>query len=432
MSPSIGRLGYFIFFIAATFLLISAGSVRLVSLKDQAAKVIVGIDVLAQGDYNSRLKGKRIGLIANHTAIGSTRESTIAIIKNMAKIQKFTLAALFAPEHGLNGSIHAEEKVDDAFDVDKIPVFGLYGKTKRPTAEMLRDLDLLIYDIQDIGTRSYTYISTLFFVMEEAAKKNIPVMVLDRPNPINGVIVDGPMLESNRRSIVGYINVPYCHGMTVGELARFFNAEYKVGCNLTVVPMRFWNRKMSFNDTGLVWVPTSPHIPEASTAFYFPATGLLGELSLVNIGVGYTLPFKVVGAPWIDAQRFAAALNKQKFPGIHFEPFHFKPFYGKFMHEECHGVLLVVTDPLGYKPVGTQYLLMGVLKSLYPTQFKNAMIESKNKKEMFCKTTGTEEIYRMLEEEKNIVWKLRKYNEKERSDFIALRKKYLIPTYGEE
>lgn len=412
------------------FLLISAGGVRLLSPTGNASKVLVGIDILAQGGYNSQLKGKRIGLITNHTAISGKRESTIDLLKRMAKIQGFTVAALFAPEHGLTGSIHAEEKTDDSFDADKIPIYSLYGKTKRPTAEMLRDLDLLIFDIQDVGARSYTYISTLFYVMEEAAKKALPVMVLDRPNPINGVVVDGPMLEMNRRSIIGYINVAYCHGMTVGELAQFFNTEYKVDCNLTVVPMQNWNRKMSFNDTGLVWIPTSPHIPESTTPLYYPATGLLGELSLVNIGVGYTLPFKVIGAPWIEADKFAQSLNRQKFPGIHFEPFHFKPFYGKFAHEECHGVLLVVTDPLRYKPVNTQYLLIGMLKGLYPAKFKKAMAESKNRKEMFCKATGTEELYRIISEEKNIVWKLRSYHEKERDNFLALRKKYLISSYG--
>lgn len=426
------RLGFYFALLAAAFLLMSAGGVRLLSLGDNTSKVLVGIDVLTQGGYNSQLKGKRIGLITNHTAISSKRESTIDVLKRMAKIQGFTLAALFAPEHGLNGSIHAEERVDDAFDADKIPVYSLYGKTKRPTAEMLREIDLLIYDIQDVGTRSYTYISTLFYVMEEAAKRTISVMVLDRPNPINGVVVDGPMLEMKWRSIIGYINVPYCHGMTAGELAQFFNNEYKIGCNLTVVPMQHWNRKMSFNDTGLVWIPTSPQIPESTTPLYYPATGLLGELSLVNIGVGYTLPFKIIGAPWIDAQQFANALNRQKFSGIHFEPFHFKPFYGKFAHEECHGVLLVVTDSLRYKPVNTQYLLIGMLKGLYPAKFKKAMVESKNRKEMFCKATGTEEIYRILAEEKNIVWKLRSHQEKERANFLAIRKKYLIGAYGGE
>jgi uncharacterized protein YbbC (DUF1343 family) len=253
---------------------------------------------------------------------------------------------------------------------------------------------------------------------------------LDRPNPINGVVVDGPMLQNQWRSIVGYINVPYCHGMTIGELALLFNEEYKIGCRLTVIPMQHWRREMSFKETELMWMPTSPHIPEASTALYYPVTGLLGELSLVNIGVGYTLPFKVVGAPWIHAKEFAKALNGQQFPGVHFEPFHFKPFFGKFSQEECHGVLITITDPLRYRPVATQYLIIGILKGLYPTQFKEAIKNSKGRKEMFCKVTGNDVIYKIIAEESNIVWKLRAYDEKERNAFLPIRRRYLLEDYG--
>ncbi len=392
-------------------------------------KVLVGVDVLIREGKIEQLKGKRIGLITNHTAITSDGKSTIDIFKQLGKNNGFELCALFAPEHGLNGSIHAEEEVDDLHDGDAIPIYSLYGKHRRPSETMLKGINLLVYDIQDVGSRSYTYISTLFYVMEEAAKKKIPVMILDRPNPINGVVVDGPMLEERWRSIVGYINVPYCHGMTAAELALFFNGEYKIGCELKIVPMKNWKREMSFNETRLQWIPTSPHIPEASTPLFYPVTGLLGELSLVSIGVGYTLPFKVVGAPWINAKKFATALNGQKFPGVHFEPFHYKPFYGKFAHEECQGALITVTNHLLYKPVSTQYLIIGILKGLYPGRFKEAILHSKDRKEMFCKVSGTEEIYRIMTEENNIVWKLKSFQEKERAHFLALRQKYLISSY---
>lgn len=393
-------------------------------------KVILGIDRLAQGEYISLLKGKKVGLITNHTAISNQGHSTIDLLKKLAKSHGFKLGALFAPEHGLHGLIHAEENVDDDHDSDGIPIYGLYGKKRRPTDAMLKGINLLIYDIQDIGSRSYTYITTLFYIMEEASKRKIPLIVLDRPNPINGLVVDGPMLENQWRSMIGYINVPYCHGMTVGELALLFNGEYRVGCQLTIISMKKWTRNMTFNDTGLQWIPTSPYIPEPTTAQYYPMTGLLGELSLVNIGIGYTLPFKVVGAPWIDARKFANALNGQKFPGVHFEPFHFKPFYGKFAHENCHGVLIVVKDPLSYKPVATQYLLLGILKGLYPVKFKKAIELSKGRREMFCKACGSSEIYRMISEENNIVWKLRSFQEKERDNFLNVRAKYLISDYG--
>lgn len=394
-----------------------------------SSKVSVGIDVFLKNYGGLELKGKRIGLVTNHTAITGQLVSTVDALKQAAKKEGFTLSALFAPEHGLKGAIHAEENIDHSKDEDNIPIYGLYGKHRRPSEGMLKGLDLLIYDIQDIGSRSYTYISTLFYVMEAVVKKGIPLIVLDRPNPINGVVVDGPMLQSKWRSIVGYINVPYCHGMTIGELAQLFNVEYKIGCQLTVVPMKNWKREMNFKDTELMWMPTSPHIPEASTALYYPVTGLLGELSLVNIGIGYTLPFKVVGAPWIDAKQFAKVLNAQKFPGVHFEAFHFKPFFGKFAHEECHGVLIAITHPLCYKPVATQYLIIGVLKGLYPIKFNEAIASSKGRKEMFCKVTGNEELYKIMTEESNIVWKLRAYDEKERADFLSIRKLYLISDY---
>lgn len=399
-------------------------------LSATAPKVTVGIDSLFSKEYEFLLAYKKIGLITNQTAVNQNFETTVDLIKRNAKKYKYTLTALFAPEHGINGANHASEYILDQKDNDDIPIYSLHGKTRRPDKEMLKNIDLLLYDIQDIGSRSYTYIATLFYAMEEAAKNNIQVVVLDRPNPINGIVIDGPMLSENLRSIVGYINVPYCHGMTIAELAEFFNAEYKIGCRLTIVKMKGWNRQMSFMDTGLAWIPTSPNIPEATTPFFYPITGLLGELQIVNIGIGYTLPFKVIGAPWINAKEFAQKLNDQKFPGVYFEPFYYKPFYGRFKNEACEGCLIVVKDPLIYKPVSTQYLIIGILKGLYPEKFNEGIIASKDRKEMFHKVNGSKEIYKMITEENNIVWKLRSFQEKERNDFSLLRKKYLIPEYN--
>ena len=277
-------------------------------------QITLGSDQLLDSKYTPLLKGKRIGLVTNHTAVNCRMESTIDLFKAGSKKGLFTLTALFAPEHGLTGSTYAGESILDDEDEEGIPIYSLHGKTRRPTGDMLKQIDVLVYDIQDIGSRSYTYISTLFYAMEECAKKNIQVIVLDRPNPLNGLTVDGPMMEEQYRSFLGYINVPYCHGMTIGELARFFNGEYEIGCKLTVIPMKGWSRRMSFDETGLPWIPTSPYIPEATTAYYYPTTGVLGEFSLVNIGIGFTLPFKVVGAPWIDAKKFAQALNAKNFP----------------------------------------------------------------------------------------------------------------------
>ncbi|MCB1112970.1 MAG: DUF1343 domain-containing protein [Chlamydiales bacterium] len=389
-------------------------------------KVKVGIDILMDRDHIHLLQGKKIGLVTNHTAVNSRMHSTLELLRDGAEKGQYKLAALFAPEHGINGNAYANEHIDDTTDIKGIPVYSLHGSTRRPTPEMLKGIDLIIYDIQDLGSRSYTYSTTLFYTMEAATKQGIAVMVLDRPNPINGITIDGPMLKENLRSMVGYINVPYCHGMTIGELARLFNGEYRIGCNLTVVPMRGWERGMSFQDTGLAWIPTSPQIPEASTAYYYPTTGILGELSLVNIGVGYTLPFKVVGAPWIDAKTFVKTLNSQKFPGVHFEPFHYRPFYGKFAQEDCQGALIVITDQKKFLPVTTQYLILGILKSLYPDRFNDAVAASQSRKKMFDKVNGTEEIYQLMTQNRHIVWPLRAFQQKEREQFRHLRQQYLL------
>lgn len=390
--------------------------------------VQLGIDGLFS-DNPSILRGKQIGLITNHTAIDSEGRSTIDILKKNAKSHGYQLKALFAPEHGLSGLQYADETVVNTKDPDGIPIYSLHGTTRRPTPAMLNGLSLLIFDIQDLGSRSYTYSTTLFYAMEEAAKAKIPILVLDRPNPLGGMIVDGPMLEDKWRSFVGYVNVPYCHGLTIGELALFFNKEYKVGCDLTVIPMKGWKRQMTFEDTGLNWIPTSPHVPESSTAFFYPTTGLLGELQLVNIGVGYTLPFKVVGAPWINSKQFAEQLNSQKFPGVRFHPFDYRPFFGRFAKENCHGVLIVITDPEHYLPVTTQYLLIGMLKSLYPTEFKKALQASGKRQDMFNKVNGTAEVFRIINDEKYITWKLRSLHEAERADYLAKRRQYLNPNY---
>lgn len=395
----------------------------------QSPKVLVGIDNLFQENHRKILKGKKIGLISNQTAINSKLQSTLKVLEDNATKYGYSVEALFVPEHGLNGAAYAGESIEDKTQLGTIPTFSLHGKTRRPTEQMLQNINLLVYDIQDIGSRSYTYVNTLFYAMEEAAKKKITVLVLDRPNPINGMTIDGPMLDEKWRSFVGYVNVPYCHGMTVGELAQFFNEEYKIGCQLQVVPMKGWTRHMSFADTGLTWIPSSPNIPEASTALFYPTTGLIGELGIVNIGVGYTLPFKIIGAPWIKADSFSKNLNDQHFPGVHFEPFHYRPFYGKFANQNCQGALIVITNPIIYKPVTTQYMILGILKNLYPTEFKNALGKSKVHKAMFDKVNGSDEIYRIITETLHIVWPLREFHLKEREHFKEIRQKYLYPGY---
>lgn len=388
-----------------------------------AASVLPGVEVFFREKMHLEWKGKRVGLITNHTGVDGSLKSTLDLF--LEHEGDYHLAALFSPEHGLFGQHYAWESI--AHNKFKhLPVHSLHGETRRPKPEMLKGIDILVYDIQCTGVRAYTYPTTLFYAMEEAAKKGIQVVVLDRPNPINGVVVDGPMLEEKWRSYIGYVNVPYCHGMTIGELATLFNEEYKVGCNLKVIAMKGWQRTMSFRDTGLHWIPPSPNVPEPDTPLFCPSTGLMGELSLINIGIGFTLPFKVVGAPWIKASEFAEKLNEQKLPGVHFQPFHYRPFWGLFKGVDCQGVLIQVTDPLIYRPLAVQYLLLGMLKSLYPKEFMERFGKTKGTKDLFCKANGTELVYEILENEKFPAWKLIEFQKSEREKFLEVRKKYLL------
>lgn len=396
----------------------------------QPAVVKPGIDVLIHGPAIKLLAGKKIGLLTNHTALSSNREHTFDLLLSHEKIGGYKIKALFAPEHGLFGGQYNSEHVKSFVTKHSIPVHSLHGTTRRPTDEMLKGLDLIIYDIQDIGSRSYTYTTTMFYVIEEAAKRGIEIMILDRPNPMGGAIVDGPMLDSSLRSMVGYVNVPYCHGMTTAELALYFNKEYGINAKLHIIPMQGWNRSMTFAETGLSWIPTSPQIPEASTPFYYPMTGILGELSIVSIGVGYTLPFKVVGAPWIDGKSFTRYLNSQGFPGIHFEPFTFKPFFGKFAGEECQGAMIVILDASKIKPVRIQFLLLGALKALYTKKFNEALQENKAKRGMFDKVSGHKEIFDILEKNTFVTWPLIEFYQKEQTAFLEKRAQYLLPHYG--
>ena len=390
------------------------------------SRVELGVDLFFKEGHLAGLKNKRIGIITNHTGVNGSLEKTVDLLVRASG--EFVVAAIFAPEHGIEGAASAWEEVEDSRGIKNIPIYSLHGKTRRPTSEMLKGIDVLIYDIQDIGVRCYTYATTLFYAMEEAAKRNILVIVLDRPNPINGLIVDGPMLESRFRSYIGYVNVPYCHGMTIGELAYFFNEEYEVGCQLKIISMKGWKRSMSFEQTGLFWIPSSPQIPESDTPLFCASTGILGELSLVNIGIGYTLPFKVIGAPWNPAKVFSEKLNAQNLSGVHFLPFRYRPQVGSFKGIDCQGVMLIVKDRSTYRPLVVQYFLLGTLKALYPKEVEKCLSGlSSTKKELFCKANGNEEMWRLLSQEKYISWKLVQYD-KEKENNFSLRENNIFFT----
>jgi len=390
-----------------------------------SSNVMLGVDAFFQESEFKSLKDKRIGLVLNQTSINSDNEFTLDLFKKYAK--DYYIAALFTPEHGLNGLAYAGESVNHSDDAGGIPIYSLYGQTRRPSDDMLKDLDVVIFDIQEIGSRSYTYTTTLFFMMEEASKRGIRVVVLDRPNPINGIIVDGPMMKEEFRSFRGYINVPYCHGMTIGELAQFFNKEYSVGCNLTVIKMRGWQRNMSFQDTGLSWIPPSPNIPEKDTPLYYATTGIIGELGIVSIGIGYTQPFKIIGAPWINARQLANRLNAQELPGVTFIPYHFRPFFGLFEGKDCHGIKIIVSDHTIYQPLATQYMIIGILKTLYAKNFESFLSKINNsKKSSFCFVNGNQEMFQFLCFEKYVAWKMIQFDKQGREEFIQKRKLYLL------
>lgn|SRR3989338_2386530 len=388
------------------------------------SRVEVGLERIAEKEFCSLFQGKKIGLITNHTAI-TGRFETIFDVFGSPKLG-CQVTAVFAPEHGIDGLFYADHHVKDE-KKQTFQIYSLYGKTRRPTGEMLDSVNLLVFDIQDIGCRSYTYATTLFYCMEAAQERKIPIVVLDRPNPLGGNLVDGFFVEEKLRAFNSYLNVPFCHGMTIGELARYFNAEYKVGAALTVIPMRGWNRSMTFVETGLPWVPTSPNVPERDTPFYYAATAAFGELSFVNIGVGYTLPFKVVGAPWIDSAQYRKVLQEQHLPGVTFAEIHFCPFFGLFKGEKCHGVQIHITDPAVFKPIETQCFLFGILKSLYPDRVLEGLKKAGAQKiRLFSQAVGTEHMIELIQTEKHVAWKLCKYQQGEREAFKERRRRYLI------
>jgi uncharacterized protein YbbC (DUF1343 family)/CubicO group peptidase (beta-lactamase class C family) len=329
-----------------------------------SADVLSGIDVL-RGEGFASLKGKRIGLVTNHTGRARDGATTIDLIFGAKEVK---VVALFSPEHGIRGIV--DDKVASTTDEKTgLPIHSLYGDTRRPTAAMLEGIDTMVIDLQDIGTRFYTYMTTMAYVMEEAAKKNIAVMVLDRPNPIGGVQIEGPTLDQGQVSFVGYMPMPIRHGLTMGELAQLFNAEKKIGVPLTVVSARNWRRDFWFDETGVPWVNPSPNMRNLIQATLYPGIGAF-EATNISVGRGTDTPFEQVGAPWIDGVALAAALNERRVPGVRFYPVRFTPIASKYAKEECQGVFLVVTDRNALRPVRVGLEIAAMLHKLYGTRFE--------------------------------------------------------------
>jgi uncharacterized protein YbbC (DUF1343 family) len=330
----------------------------------KARRVLVGIDVLAEQEF-APLRGKRVGLITNQTGQTSDGRRTLDLL---AGAGGFTLAAVFSPEHGLEGLLSGA--VGDSVDATTgLRVHSLYGKTRRPTAAMLEGLDALVFDIQDAGVRYYTYASTMAYAMEEAAKHNLEFFVLDRPNPLNGVTVEGPLLDADRVNFEGYFRLPLRHGMTMGELAALFNQENEIGARLTVISMRHWKRALWFDETGLDWVNPSPNLRSLLGNTFYPAVELL-RAGDVSVGRGTETPFELFGAPWIDSAQLIAHLEARNLKGVRLEAVEFTPTEDVHARRACRGVKLVLTDrkALAVGRLGVE--LISALWELYPEKFR--------------------------------------------------------------
>lgn len=398
-----------------------------------AAPVASGAEVFFSGDLKV-LAGKRVGMLSHQAA--HYRDGMASWQSLVLRAKSYNVTALFGPEHGFfgqagGGNAIVNETIAATDTIKQLKVYSLYGKQRKPTPQMLAEIDILVVDLQDVGLRNYTYISTLFYAMEAAAAAKIPIIVLDRPNPISGEIVDGTSLDPAWRSFVGYIDVPFCHGMTIGELAHFFNDHYRVGCSLKVIPMRGYRRAMTFEQTGLTWLPTSPQIPEATTPLYYATTGLLGELGMINHGVGYTAPFKLIGAPWIDSDHLQRYLSQLKLPGAQFHPFRFTPYFGKYQGVACSGVYLHLRPNAKMGPVTLQLHLFGALKALYPVEFERACAALKDRRDTFCRFSGTKDLLDALTEPgQSALLRLHKRVDRDRRAFLKAREPYLIKAYA--
>lgn len=312
------------------------------------------------------IAGRRVGLVASPSSVDQALTSTVTRLHQHPRVN---LVALFGPEHGLRGEAQAGEPVSTYSDpVTGLPVYSLYGDTQKPTPEMLRDVDVLVFDLQDAGVRFYTYLATLAHVMQAAAEQSLPVIVLDRPAPIGGHKVEGPVLDPAYRSFVGPYPIPIRYGMTIGEIARLFNEAFGIGCSLEVVPMSGWKRGMWFDQTGLPFVPPSPNLPTLDSLTLYPGTCLVEGTDLSE-GRGTTRPFEYIGAPWIDAEDLAHRLNDLALPGVRFRPVYFVPAVSKYRNQPCRGVHIYVQDREQFQPITTALHLLACIRSAYPDHF---------------------------------------------------------------
>ncbi len=379
-------------------------------------QVQMGVDVFLR-HHTYLVVDARVGLITNPTGRTMTGVTTVNALRQHPDVN---LVALFAPEHGIEAQEEAGKPVGDT-QLDNLPVFSLYGKgRKRPTQAALDEIDVLIYDIQDVGSRAYTYIWSLAEVMAAAAERHKRVVVLDRPNPLGGLTVDGPVIEDKWLSFMGLYPVPRVYGLTVGELARYLNREHMLACSLTVVPMAGYRRDMRWEDVGRDWVAPSPHIPSPESAMCFAATGTIGTLGTLHIGIGTEMPFQIVGAPWVNAEETARHLNAMQLPGVQFRPMTFVPETWLFRDKQVEAVFLDVADPVKFHPTRTEVAILAHFVAKYP-EFKIP----KERYDRFDSAMGTSTVREALlrGDEAQQIWT---QWSQEILNFSTARQKYLL------
>ena len=392
--------------------------------------VKTGIEVLRDREFRG-LVGKRVGLVTNPSGVDHLLNSTVDILYNAPGVE---LVALYGPEHGVRGDIYAGDHVKDSRDeATGLPVYSLYGATRKPTKEMLQGIDIMVYDIQDVGVRSYTFISTLGLVMEACGELGIEVMVLDRPNPLGGNKIEGCYVEPGFYSFVSQYEIPYVYGLTVGELAMMINEEgmnkgqkgtqEPARCKLTVVPMKGWTRDMLYEDTGLPWVLPSPNIPFKDTPMYYAAAGICGELAgFMNIGIGYTLPFQLFGATWLDPDKLKETLDSYGLPGISFRTIWYKPFSGSQQGKLVKGLQYFFTDYENARLTDTQFYVMQAVAELYPDKKAFEVISGYG---LFDKVCGTDYVRTEFKKRYNVT-DIIEYWRKDEEDFRTLSQRYHI------
>jgi uncharacterized protein YbbC (DUF1343 family) len=393
-------------------------------------KVKTGIEVLRSRGFEG-LAGKRVGLVTNPSGVDSHLNTTIDILFEAPEVN---LVALYGPEHGVRGNAYAGDKVADSRDSKTgLPVYSLYGATRKPTPQMLEGIDVMVYDIQDVGVRSYTFISTLGLVMEACAEKGIEVVVLDRPNPLGGNKIEGCYVEQPFNSFVSQYKIPYIYGLTVGELAVLINEEglnrgqkgnqAPAKCKLTVVPMEGWTRDMLYEDTRLPWVLPSPNIPFKDSPMYYAASGVCGELyGFMNIGIGYTLPFQLFGALWLDPEKLKARLESYDLPGISFRTIWYKPYFGSLAGKHVKGLQFFFTDYEKARVTETQFYVMQAVAQLYPDKRAFEVVSGVG---LFDKVCGTDYVRKEFGKRYKVA-DIQEYWRKDEESFRALSQQYHI------